>query len=281
MEGLEFTILEHGHGENDAGYVFAGYEFGDVTDKHRERFWGSWPLFSVLIKHPTAGYIMYDTGPRYGDESDRRPERVTLTHPAFIKEDEFLTARLNQIGLSVNDISMIILSHCHWDHIGGLSQFEGTPAIKNIYTSGPDFQFGLLKTHQSCDTNYQLGQLGAVHYFREDFETPGCEFHLFWDDEEDFLPGIDLFMFEGHTPGVLGMMLHLESGNYLFPSDSMNAALNYGPPVVYPGIIYDTLGVHRAADKIRRLVKKYDAKIIYPHDPWNYPSYKKSPEWYK
>jgi len=274
VKGLEFAILPHGHGENDAASNFSGYHFGDVNDKYRQRVWMSFPFFSVLIKHPTEGYIMFDTGPAVGDDGDRLPKEKNIVNPLIIKREEFLDERLKQLGLSVNDISTIILSHCHWDHMGGISFFAGTKAIKNVIAPAKDFAAGLVATHRTA-----IGYSEPA-YYKVNFEIEGVEYKLINDDME-LAPGIDLVVLEGHTPAIIGVMLHLESGLYIFPSDAVGSKLNYGPPIVQSGIVYDTLGVIRTTERLYRLEKQYHATVIFPHDPWQFETLKTAPYFYK
>ena len=41
---------------------------------------------------------------------------------------------------------------------------------------------------------------------------------------------------------------------------------NYGPPMAYPGILYDLIGFQQTVRKLNLLQKTYQAKIIFPHD---------------
>jgi len=276
VKGLEFAILPNGHGDNDPGYNFFGYNFGDLKDTARQREWMQFPLFCVLIKHPDYGYIMYDTGPGFGDEvaeNGRRPYQAYIENPAYIERDEFVDRRLDQLGLSVNDINAIIISHFHWDHAGGLEQFCGTKAIKNVYAPKAEFEYALRVTHVSSK-----GYSDFV-YYRQNIDVEGCEYHLI-DEEGEFAPGIEMILLEGHTPAVLGLILHCESRTYILPSDAVTSSLNYGPPTRYPGSAYDSLGFVRSVERLHKLQKKYDAEIIFQHDPWQFEKIRKM-EFYK
>jgi N-acyl homoserine lactone hydrolase len=274
MKGLEFAIIHNGWGENDAGYNFLGYNFGTVDNKQRERAWMRFPIFCILIKHPDAGYIMFDCGPGPGEEIDRRPKEYRDINPMIIKREEYIDERLRQLGLSVNDISSIIISHCHWDHIGGLEFFKNTKAIKNVYVNGKNFAYGLTATHKSSK-GYTDGL-----YFKQNIDVEGAEYKLL-DEDIELFPGVSLMMFGGHTPGVMGLMLELESGMYIFPSDEITASICFYEPAIKPGNIYDSLSFDRSLKKLRELQKKYNATMIFSHDPWQFPTYKVSPEFYK
>ena len=90
------------------------------------------PIMSVLIEHPILGNILYDTGnsPYYSTEY---PASTLETYPVA----EFISIEdaLKEKGLTPADIDMIILSHLHFDHAGGLRYFTGTKAMKNVVVS--------------------------------------------------------------------------------------------------------------------------------------------------
>ncbi|ADK81792.1 N-acyl homoserine lactonase family protein [Sediminispirochaeta smaragdinae] len=271
MKGIEFALFPNGWGQNDAAWNFAGYNFATAAKKDRGEAWMTFPLQCVVIKHPEAGYIMYDVGCGAREEIDRRPEEHRLINPVMIKRDEYVDQRLMQLGLCVNDISTIIISHCHWDHIGGLEFFKGTPAIKHIYVGKEEFSFALVASHKSSK-----GYSDAL-YYKKNLDVDGAEFNLIEEDIELF-PDVKLILFEGHSPCVIGLMLHLENSTYIFPSDAVTAEICYKEPIVRPGTIYDSLGFDRTLKRLRKLEKEYDANIIFHHDPWNFPNYR-TMEW--
>jgi len=266
-------ILPNGTAQNDPGYNFYGYHFADLAHPHEPHDWMTFPLMCVLIEHPEAGYILYDTGCALdADKTHRAPEH-TAYNPSFISREEYVDERLKQVGLSVNDISTIIISHCHWDHLGGLHFFQGTEAIKNVYVSRNDFALGLLRTHQTSK-----GYIDSL-YYRIDFEVEGAEFHYVHEDM-DLFPGIHLLLLRGHTPGTIGLRLDLESGTYIFPSDELPASVHYYEPATKAGSYYDSLAAEGTLRRIRQMEKDYKANLIFWHDPWSFENYKKM-EWYE
>lgn len=266
MKGLRFAILPGGIGSNDAACNFNGYHFATADTKTRGEGWMDFPMPYFVIQHPTAGYIMYDVGCR-SDADFGRPAEYLALNPSVHSRDEFADEGLKKMGLSVDDISAIIISHCHYDHIGGLEFFKGTRAAKNVYVGKADFAHALLVTHQSSkgytDSSCRRCEL--------DVDT--VDYHFVEDDVELF-PGVHLFILPGHTPGVLALMLELESGNYIFPNDAFAAERNYREPVVRPGgWMYDTLGCIASHKKLQKLEKQYNATLIFQHDPWLFPTY--------
>lgn len=275
MKGLKFAILHHGYIENDFAWNVAVPKPGNIKEKNVLSEWIRVPTFSVLISHPDLGWILYDTGPCLGDEKDRLPLFVREQFPLFTSREEFLDKQLSLVNLTPEDISLIIVSHMHWDHAGGLSFFSNTKASKNILVSEKDYSYGLTVTHH-CSTE----PFGGGGYFKDNFHFPGLTFN-FIEEDQSLAPGIDIITLGGHTPGVLGLVLHLESDAFIFPSDAVNMSRNYGPPMAYPGILYDSIGFQQTVRKLNLLQKTYQAKIIFPHDPVQFSYLEPAPYFYQ
>jgi glyoxylase-like metal-dependent hydrolase (beta-lactamase superfamily II) len=267
MKGLEFVFIPGGFGENDGAYNFMGTGFATADTKKRQDSWMRFPLPYGLIKHPELGYIMYDVGLGPGEEADRRPLEHRMINPTIVSREDYVDERLKQLGLTVNDITVIILSHCHWDHMGGLEFFRETKAIQNIYVSKKDFAHGLVMSHRTAK-----GYSG-MDYYKKNMDVEGAEFCLLDDEDIELFPGIQLLMLPGHTPCVIGLLLKLESGVYILPSDSVTAEICLRDPLVMPGSLYDSVAYLGSVKKLRKLEKQYDAKFLFQHDPFNYPKY--------
>jgi hypothetical protein len=76
-------------------------------------------------------------------------------------------------------------------------------------------------------------------------------------------------------------VVHLaNSGTIIFPSDALGMQKNFEEPPVLPVGIYDSLGFYRTVEKVRKLQRRYDAKLIHPHDPEQFNTLKTSPAYY-
>ena len=271
MKGLKFATLLGGFGYNDIAWNFQGCKL--ATAENKDQFRDVWQEFSFLytvIYHPEAGYIMFDVGLGPGEPEDRRPLEHRLINPVKCSEEQYVPGGLKKLGLTVDDISAIIISHCHWDHIGGLEFFKGTKAIKNIYVPEKDFAMALVNSHVNS-----VGYSDSV-YYKKNIDIEGADFKLIENDIELF-DGIDVILLEGHSPSVAGLVLHLESGNWILPSDAVTADVCLRG-TYKPGVIYDSLGFERTRKRLLKMEKELNAKFIFPHDPWSFPEYKLN-EW--
>jgi glyoxylase-like metal-dependent hydrolase (beta-lactamase superfamily II) len=81
------------------------------------------PSFCALILHPTAGPILFDTGysERFVQATEPFPARLyRWTTPMQLPAEERLPAQLARHGLRPADITRVVVSHLHADHVAGL-----------------------------------------------------------------------------------------------------------------------------------------------------------------
>jgi glyoxylase-like metal-dependent hydrolase (beta-lactamase superfamily II) len=84
------------------------------------------PSHFGLIRHPTRGYILYDTGysSHFHEATKKFPEKFyALLTPVKEKSTESALIYLQKLGISPSEISLIIISHLHADHIAGIKDF--------------------------------------------------------------------------------------------------------------------------------------------------------------
>ena len=212
------------------------------------------PVNAILIRHPEIGNILYDTGnsPDYGQEY---PTPVLETYPIseFISIEEAL--RLHD--LAVNDIDMLILSHLHFDHAGGLCYFTGAKAIRNVIVSEDELKHAYFSV--------VTGKGGA--YVKELFYIEGIRY-VPYQSELRLAEDILLFAQKSHTPGCTGMVLDTEEqGTVLVTSDTIYTEDSYKMELPPGGDINATTEeFYTNLEKIKKMQAETDAKLIYGHD---------------
>ncbi len=101
------------------------------------------------------------------------------------------------------------------------------------------------------------------------------------EKDRDIAPKVKLITLPGHSPGLLGLVVELKNhGMLIFPSDAIYTRANFGPPARLSGIVYDSLSFLESIEKVRRLAKDRDAKVMYPHDMEFFRTLRKAPAWY-
>jgi len=77
------------------------------------------PVYAWLIEHDTS-LILVDTGAH---------QKHTFVSDMVVKPEEELGARLQRLGVAVGDITAVVLTHMHEDHIGGLGAVRDRPIL--------------------------------------------------------------------------------------------------------------------------------------------------------
>lgn len=123
---LAFDLLKVGHCMHPECVAMRGGRMKSIQ----------FPALAGLIHHPSLGYVLYDTGySKHFMEATRTfPECLyrMITPPSLPAEEELLF-QLEQRNIRPDQITAIIISHFHADHVAGLKDF---PKARFIATKG-------------------------------------------------------------------------------------------------------------------------------------------------
>jgi glyoxylase-like metal-dependent hydrolase (beta-lactamase superfamily II) len=79
------------------------------------------PIYAWVIEH-SEGVIVVDTG----DNADSGTSFITRSE-FFVPRDEEIGPQLAKLGIGIEDVSKVVLTHLHPDHVNGLKYFARTP----------------------------------------------------------------------------------------------------------------------------------------------------------
>jgi N-acyl homoserine lactone hydrolase len=137
------------------------------------------------VARTPSGVLLLDTGLGDADEETNawyRPRRIGIE------------AALHQLGLTVDDIDVVVNCHLHFDHIGGNPAFPGRP----IHCQRRE-----LETART--TEYTV---------RELVDFPGVRYELL-DGEAEIAPGVHVIPTPGHVDGHQSVVLECEDGSVI------------------------------------------------------------------
>ncbi len=92
----------------------------------------AFPATFALLEHPSRGALLFDTGyaPRFFEATRPFPERLyRWLVPAAMGADQDAATQLAASGIGVAQVSTVVLSHLHGDHIGGLRDFPSARLV--------------------------------------------------------------------------------------------------------------------------------------------------------
>ncbi|MFC8800711.1 MBL fold metallo-hydrolase [Promicromonospora sp. NPDC057138] len=222
-------------------------------------------MTSFLVRHPSATFLI---DPAICDGvRDRvlpqlpQPMRAVVTPPADVIS---VTGSLDDLGIPPEDIDFALPTHLHWDHVAGLVDLPQIP----IRTSRAEWEWAM---------GTARAPLGVVRRPLENravtlYELDGPPVLTFERSHDLFGDGsVVLVDMAGHTPGSVGVLLHLGEGDWaLMAGDAVWHLLQVEkvrPTASFPGRLTDAdrAGAMRT---LRRLAALDGRIAIVPtHDP--------------
>jgi len=266
---MKLYILNTGYLETDKNAIVACSTVGLRSNPHVQNTWIKLPVMAFLIDTGN-GYILYDTGSNPEAMNGYWQNLMQEVYPLYQTEDERLENQLALCGIKPEDIKTVVLSHMHLDHAGNLQLFPHA----EIYVPKADYLNALAAVHMNPDPETHGG------YIKGDLERPAKQYHLITEDFE-IAPGIEIINLPGHTEGLLGIVLHLEGGTIILPQDCVYTSEIYGPPAKASGLLYDSISFFKSIEKVRKLEKKYNAKVIFAHDYEFFQTLELAPKYYE
>ena len=215
------------------------------------------PIVCLLIEHPQLGRVLYDTG--VDDNWDITGSALMKKHYP-VSQSETIVSALSKLGLTPEDIDILVLSHLHFDHAGGLKFFAGTRAARHVIVAEADAREAFYRVNLTLD-----GASGA--YIKKLFsDLPGVAFEPM-KGERRLADDLVLFTQKCHTPGVIGMELHLKDKNVIVTGDTLYTRESWEKQLPPGGTINNTNEEFFSnLELIRRRKEALDAELFFGHD---------------
>lgn len=242
---------------------------GSIVIDHAQLMWNIGggtpvriPAYAVLIEHDD-GLFLFDTGFDYEHTQRVLPFELPEQTP-----EQTIPAQLGLCGFSVSDVTTLVNSHLHFDHVGGNKHFQGTGVRTLIHAR----EIAQARNH-------------------EPFEYYGYSDRT-WDYEDarlvpvtgdvEIAPGLWLYETPGHTVGHYSLLVKPPSGAkaMLFPFDVVYTPEAYEKGI-QAGFHIDPVAGVRSIARVKALQADHDADIFFSHDMEEWKKYKHAPDYYE
>lgn len=178
-----------------------------------------------------------------------------------IKEIVDFESLLNPFGYSCHDITDVILTHLHFDHCGGCTEFDPQKQVRPVFPRA-SYWVGESQWRNFLNPNVREGDA----YFLENMLPIYDAGKLKLVTENIFLcKEVELRLFHGHTPGQIAIYIHTQPSTFVFAGDVIPLAANI--PLAWVSA-YDTYPITSMNEKKRMLDEAVVHKqiLIFEHD---------------
>jgi 4-pyridoxolactonase len=217
------------------------------------------PVYSVLIEHPD-GLIMYDTGYDLDHVNRVLPFELPEQTP-----EQTVPAQLKSAGFDSEQVSYLINSHFHFDHVGGNKHL--TNAINLVSKEE-------LRHAKVPEPFERLG------YSDLTFDYPGTKYEQVSGDIE-IADGVWLYETPGHTAGHYSLLVEMDDQpSMIFAGDAAYTYENLERQIV-GGFHLDPSAAVESLRRLSWLARSHGAKIYPSHEMEPFQTWKKAPSYYE
>jgi len=240
---------------------------GSIVIEHTQLMWNvpgpqvRIPSYAVLIEHDD-GLFLFDTGFDLEHTNAVLPFELPEQTP-----EQTIPAQLELAGFAISDVTTLVNSHLHFDHVGGNKHFAG---VKNVVH---EQELAQARNHEPFE---------FFGYSDKTWDYEGANFEPVSGDF-DLAKGLFLFETPGHTIGHYSLLVTPESAAgrpMLFAFDVVytQPALEKG---IQPGFHIDPRAGVRSIARVKEMAAQHDVDIYLSHDAEAFAAYKHAPDFYE
>ena len=227
------------------------------------------PCPAFLIRHPSAGAILVDTGlhPSVATDGEENFGRLAarFAQPT-LEPGADVPAQLRARGLSPGEIPVVVMTHLHLDHASAISEFPQSAFVVSEveWKAATTGSRPLLDSYRRAQFDY------AFDYRTVDFDRGGIDsyasfgrcFDLFGDGS------VRLAFTPGHSSGHISVIARLKERDFVIGADATHLEGHLDGSVATPPRPFDAHNYRRSLQELKLFRKQYPDAIVTPgHDP--------------
>jgi glyoxylase-like metal-dependent hydrolase (beta-lactamase superfamily II) len=230
--------------------------------------WHWIPVPAFVIRHPSAGVFVVDTG-LHPSVSSKPAENLGRLATSFgrprLAAGEDLPARLRAEGIDAKTVRLVVMTHLHFDHTSAMSEFAGATFVVSeeewvaASTDPRPFMRGYRPAHYDYAFDYRTLSYDSDRV--DSYASFGRTFDLFGDGS------VRLASTPGHTAGHQSVICRLADRDLVIAGDAVYtyAQLDGGSEPPRP---VDLHNWRRSLRELQLFARNYPQAVIVPgHDP--------------
>ena len=179
------------------------------------------PVPSFLVRHPSAGAILVDTGLHPSIATDGKENfgsAATRVGSPTLGAGEDVPAQLRKRGLDPNEIPVVVMTHLHFDHSSAISEFPNSafvvsePEWKAAALGSKPLLHGYRRQHFDYAFDYRTVDFDRANI--DSYASFGRTFDLFGDGS------VRLAFTPGHSAGHMSVICRLEQRDFVIGGDT-------------------------------------------------------------
>jgi N-acyl homoserine lactone hydrolase len=227
------------------------------------------PVPSFLIRHPSAGAILVDTGLHPSIATDPRENFGSLGArfgKPTLAPGEDVPSQLRKRGLDPGEIPIVVMTHLHLDHSSAISEFPNSTFVVSeaewqaaAHGSNPALN-GYRRSHFDYAFEYRTIDFDRANI--NSYAGFGRTFDLFGDGS------VRLAFTPGHSAGHMSVIAHLAERDFVIGGDAVYLLAQLDGSEPGPPRPQDAHNLRRSLQELRLFHRQFPDAIVTPgHDP--------------
>jgi N-acyl homoserine lactone hydrolase len=226
------------------------------------------PCPSFLIRHPSAGAILVDTGLHPSIATDGR-ENFGALGTRFgrptLAPGEDVPSQLRKRGLDPGEIPIVVMTHLHLDHTSAISEFPDSTFVVSEtewrFAAGANQTLnGYRRAHFDYAFDYRTVDFDRANI--DSYASFGRTFDLFGDGS------VRLAYTPGHSPGHMSVIARLAKRDFVIGGDCIYLLSQLDGSEPGPPRPHDAHNLRRSLQELRLFHRQFPDAVITPgHDP--------------
>jgi glyoxylase-like metal-dependent hydrolase (beta-lactamase superfamily II) len=227
------------------------------------------PVPAFLVRHPSAGAILVDTGLHPSIATDGKENFGGLGNRVgrpSLEAGEDVPAQLRKRGLDPGEIPVVVMTHLHSDHSSAISEFPQSTFVVSE-TEWKEAAAG----SQPALNGYRRAHFDyAFDYRTVDFDRAGIDSYASFGRTFDLLGdgSVHLAFTPGHSAGHMSVICRLQQNDFVIGGDAMYVEAQLGGGAPLPPRPFDAHNFRRSLQELRLFRGQFPDAVITPgHDP--------------